>query len=292
MRLERRLFGKPVVAADSFVLDDKMEAQTFSFRNSAKCSQLYLYLDELFTGSKWQDIVISEIQFIGPNGAYTPKLSDQGINVFGSYYHEYNYIKENLTYERFQYGKAGDQEISYLYDYSGRVSLSLDLEMDDITYVNYFYKSESDRAPFQKDFYGPDGKLIKRILLDYSNGKLVSERSVIGDPETIKYRYLDGQLFETARHKGGSSPFDSKKTFTYVGDRIDSEQVKEANSTSVWQYVYSEGVLRTKFPIFATNWGTGPDGLPAYPGPIYYTYKSGKLLEEVSSDYKGDWEQR
>lgn len=139
---------------------DKMSEQTINFGKKIIATKIEIYVQDIFSGSKWNDLVISDINF-SLNGSKKNVSIDDGDCLYGSTYHDYEYDNENrIIHERSQYGKAGADDKYYKYE-NGKIYKAY-VGMDDNPNNLKYELIDSVNEPVQKnkELFYKDGKII------------------------------------------------------------------------------------------------------------------------------------
>lgn len=139
---------------------DKMSEQMINFGKKIIATKIEIYVQDIFSGSKWNDLVISDINF-SLNGSKKIVSFDAGDCLYGSTYHNYEYDNENrIIHERSQYGKAGADDKYYKYE-NGKIYKAY-VGMDDNPNNLKYELIDSVNEPVSKnkEFFYRDGKII------------------------------------------------------------------------------------------------------------------------------------
>ncbi len=163
---------------------DKMSEQTINLGKKIIATRIEIYAQDIFPGSKWNDLVISDINFL-LNGIIQKVSFEAGDCVYGSTYHKYEYDNQNrIIHEYTQHGKAGADDKYYKYEndkiykaYVGMDDNPNNLNYELVPSVNetvsknkeFFYKNERIIA---EKFTRSDSFYIRQYL--YENEQLVS----------------------------------------------------------------------------------------------------------------------
>lgn len=160
-KLNLKIFNcKNIEFNETVEFQDKMVEQKISFGKKIIATKIEIYAQDVFPGSKWDDLVISDINF-SLNGSSQKVLFESGDCVYGSTYHKYEYDNQNrLTHEYAQYGKAGADDKYYKYE-NGKIYkayVGMDDNPNDLKYE--IVDSINDTNPKNTEFFLKDGKII------------------------------------------------------------------------------------------------------------------------------------
>lgn len=145
-------------------LNDKMIEQDLYNGNAIISTKIVLYINECFSGTKWDDLVISDLGFY-LNGKKQNISFGKGKCVYGETYHDYKYDNlKRLIYEYSQYGHAGADEKHYKYE-NNKVFMAYVGMDDDPNNLNFKEISSIDEKEDGTEFF-------------YVNGLIVSEKIV------------------------------------------------------------------------------------------------------------------
>ena len=95
-KLNLKIFNcKNIEYNETVELQDKMSEQEINLGMKIIATKIEIYIQDIYSGSKWNDLVISDINF-SLNGS-TKKVSfDAGDCVYSSTYHKYEYDNHRL----------------------------------------------------------------------------------------------------------------------------------------------------------------------------------------------------
>ena len=170
---------------ETIELQDTMSEQTINLGKKIIATKIELYAQEIFPSSKWDDLVISDINF-SLNGTIKEVSFDTGDCLSGQFYHKYEYDNQNrIIHERAQYGKAGADDKYYKYE-NGKIYkayVGMDDNPNDLKYELTDSIDESDS---------------KDKELFYKDGRIIAEKFTRSYDFYIKqYLYENNQLYAT-----------------------------------------------------------------------------------------------
>ncbi|MCQ2591144.1 MAG: hypothetical protein MJ188_00040 [Treponema sp.] len=100
----------------SVLLEDKMEEQTIYCDKKMIATKLVIYAESVYSGSKWNDLVISDLNFFLEN-IKTPVSFDVGKCVNVNVYRKYKYDDmSRVIHEYVAMGKSGAKDVFYKYE--------------------------------------------------------------------------------------------------------------------------------------------------------------------------------
>jgi len=160
-KMNLKIFNcKNIEYNETIEFKDKMSEQTINFAKKMIATKIEIYVQDIFPGSKWNDLVISDINFL-LNGAINKVSFDAGDCVYGSTYHKYEYDNQDrIIREHTQFGKAGAYDKYYKYE-NGKIYKAY-VGMDDDSNNLKYELIDSVIEPVSKnnDFFYKDGKII------------------------------------------------------------------------------------------------------------------------------------
>lgn len=139
-------------------LNDVMSPQNIYEGDVILATKIVLYADEIFPGSKWNDLVISDLQFY-LNGKKLKVSFDKGQCLASDKYTTFEYDdKGRLVYEYIVHGKSGCERKYYKYE-DNKIFMN-HVWMDDLPEDSNYVEVESveEKLP-GKEFYYKD-KLV------------------------------------------------------------------------------------------------------------------------------------
>ncbi len=162
----------------SIVLDDKMIEQEIYNGKTIVGSKIVIYVNEIYSGTKWNDLVISDLVF-HIDGTKQKASFGKGQCIYGLTFHDYKYDNQGrLIYEYSQYGKSGADEKYYKYE-NNKIFMAYVGMDDDPSALNY------------KEVSSIDDKKMKETEYFYSNGVIVSEKYVRNNSFYINQYFYD-----------------------------------------------------------------------------------------------------
>lgn len=291
LRFVRLYKGKEMGQATVARIRDSMEEQRFDFGDARLCSELDVYLTDVYPGEKWNDVVISELSFWSAGKRLVPEFAATGKNAYSAFGHLCEYKGKLLEHELFQYGKAASEDRYYLYNYDGRIAVELRLEMDSQCTVQYVYKHPEDQHPSQQILTAPDGTVTEKVDFLYKDDRLVEETHRLGQEFTKKYYYDSTNLVRVELSYPKSPDFDSTTEYFYADGRVSAEEeIKPKDrSRTVYQYLYQGDLPTIKLAVLSFGYGTDSHGLQSYPETMAFYARVGNASSEESGSFHGDW---
>ena len=147
----------------SFLLKDEMKAQKLAFPKTVKATEIYIYIDDVFKGKKWNDLVISDLSFYKGALKYGIEYGTGGCaTVHGeAHYSRVFDEKHRLLSEQVEYGRAGWKEVKYFYnEFAQMIKKEEQLEDNKPEITLYTYKTTTDKFPVNVQVsYNPDGTI-------------------------------------------------------------------------------------------------------------------------------------
>ena len=167
---------------ETIEFQDKMSEQKINLGKKIIATKIELYVQDIYPGSKWNDLVISDINF-SSNGTVKKVSFDAGDCVYSSTYHNYKYDNQNrLIQEHSQYGKSGADDKYYKYE-NGKIYKAYVGMDDNPNNLNYELIDSIEES------------VSKNTELFYKDGKLIAEKFTRSDIFYIKqYIYDNNQL--------------------------------------------------------------------------------------------------
>ena len=142
----------------SIELDDKMSPKSIYEGDVILATKIILYADEVFAGDKWNDLVISDLQFY-LNGKKQKVTFDKGQCIATDTYTTFEYDdKARLVYEYSVHGKSGSERKYYKYE--GNKIFMNHVWMDDLPEDSNYVEVDSveEKLPGKEFYY--KGKII------------------------------------------------------------------------------------------------------------------------------------
>ncbi|MDO4506614.1 MAG: hypothetical protein Q4B64_06660 [Spirochaetales bacterium] len=157
--------GKTAVIENKpFTLKDEMKEQKLDLQKTAKATELYIAVEDLYSGSKWNDLVISDLNFYSKSSRHEVSFGyEDSLSIYGeSHYNRKFDDKGQLLSETVQYGKSGSKDSVYTYNEYGQLITETNV-WDDPDYPEikrFTYASSKDKFPASSLVtYNADGSL-------------------------------------------------------------------------------------------------------------------------------------
>jgi len=287
--IELRKGTKTIFKKENIQLKDEMKSQLIDLGSNYECSELHIYITDIYKGSKWNDLVISEIGFNTENTNVI--FSSHGKNVYTEVYDYYNIQNGLIVKENTQYGKSGDEVVFNYYSPENKLILQIIRAMQDPEedmLKEYFYANVNDKNPFMTSLRNFNGQNELVTKFTYSNGKKSLEENI---NEKIEYKYELDKLVEVKNINKKTNNVESITKYYYLDNKICAEKYESYENSKysyILQYVYDKDMLLSKIPIFSIGYGSTKDG-ESYPNNVVNIYEDNELIGFKEYSHLQNW---
>lgn len=272
------LDNKDKLIQKDFKFEDKMAIQSIKFDEIYSITRVQIYVDELYSFEKWDDIVVSDFLFSLKNKDYQ-NIYGLFENAWISYDEENTYnLKGLLLSKKRDYPPFWGYLYKYIYDSDDRLLFRWKSGGDGPggIYTIYEYASKNDKYPSiihqleEVDQIKELQDIINSYVYD-ENGFLVRSEDF---EESNRYVYENGKIKKNNRITKNSK-------IEYIYYYQDEKCVLEEESNWVYIYLYDESnVLVYKIPVQTNN---------AEPQFFEYHFNSDNQLELVKGWTHKSW---
>ena len=204
---------------ETIEFQDKMSEQKVNIGKKLIATKIEFYIQDIFPGSKWNDLVISDINFL-LNGTIKKVLFDTGDCAYCSTFHRYEYDNQNrIIHEYTQYGKSGADDKYYKYENDKIYKAYVGMDDDPNNLKFELIDSIKEPTSIDEELFYKDGKIIagkykyfNRFSIKqyiYNDNQLVSRITICensdGMDKFTKYVYNEnGLLIKTESYDDGT----------------------------------------------------------------------------------------
>jgi hypothetical protein len=215
-------------------LSDRMENQVIDFLDSIRCNEIDIFVLDVYQGTLWDDICISEVSFSNFNEQIAISIDPVGISTVAGYFNEFEYRNGVIISEWYGYEKAFDEKINYYYNDDGNLIAELHRTMSDPNSDQiqiYIYKNEKNKHYDKRIYLTHDGTIEK--IEPYINPDSVTTPIYKGvikigeiNSDNVYYRYIrdnEGKIMIKIPVAYTFSSFDALTyiyTYEYVGEIV------------------------------------------------------------------------
>lgn len=148
-------------------LQDEMTEQNIYNGKKVIASKIEIYVNEVYSGSKWNDLVISDLNF-SQDKKQKPVSFDIGECLFAFTYHKYEYDdQDRLVHHYYQYGKAGADDEYYKYEDGKIFRAYVGMEDDPANKKYEQIDSIKEVIPKGTEFFYKNGNIIAEKYTRY-----------------------------------------------------------------------------------------------------------------------------